>query len=66
MYIDKATKGGKRGSEVFEKKTLSERLQFTVLGRLDKLHPHIRNIERLYDDPEYREKWVGEYQTFIL
>jgi hypothetical protein len=63
VYIDQVTRSGKKGIEVFEEKSLVGRVQLAILKRFDGLQPHIGNIERLYDDPEYRKEWVDKYQS---
>lgn len=65
VYINQATNEGQKGSEVFERKTLVDKVQFAILGKIKYFQPHIGNIEKLYDDPEYRLGWVAKYNRRI-
>lgn len=61
VYIDQVTKRGEKGADVFDEKSLVNRVEIAFLKMFDGFQPHIENLERLYDDPEYRQKWLDNY-----
>ena len=61
VYINGATDEGKKGLQVFEGLSLTDRLSLAVLRRVESVKPHIGNIEKLYTDPTYRNERYRRY-----
>lgn len=66
VFIDKVTKQGKKGPEVFEKLSLVQRVEIGILSVVPSLRPHLDNFRRLYQDSEYMSQKMDLYQRAVL
>tara|TARA_Y100000310_G_C20690047_1_gene821639 strand:- start:3864 stop:4184 length:321 start_codon:yes stop_codon:yes gene_type:complete len=64
-FIHLATGGGRKGEEVFHKMSLVDRLSLAAMRRIGEFKPHVDNFERMYADPEFRERWLSNYRESI-